>query len=135
MTSTPKSEDEHNSKEDVLHLAEEKLTVTRKQVDDGRVSVNRFTTTHDETVNLLLRHTQADIRRITKNERINTMPEIREENGVLIVPVVEEEVEIIRRLVLREEVHIRQQETTVEFKEQVSLRKQQVKIHREEDEK
>ena len=124
---------EHPEKqEEILHLAEEKLNVTREKVVDGRVTVRRHTSTHDEPVNLLLRRENVEVTHVPKNERIASMPDIREEEGVLIVPVVEEEVEVIRRLVLREELHIRRTEEQVAWEEHISLRKQHVEIDREE---
>lgn len=118
--------------EEILHLAEEKLNVTRKEVVDGKVIVRRRTETYDEPVNLLLRRGNVEVTHVPKNQRIATMPDIREEEGVLIVPVVEEEVEVIRRLVLKEELHIRQTEEQVVWEERVTLRKQHVEIDREE---
>lgn len=115
-----------------MHLAEEKLNVTREEVVDGKVVVRRRTETYDEPVNLLLRRGNVEVTHVPKNQRIASMPDIREEEGVLIVPVVEEEVEVIRRLVLKEELHIRQTEEQVVWEERVTLRKQHVEIDREE---
>lgn len=127
--------DEHPDakKEEILHLAEEKLTVTREEVLDGYVTVRRQTSTHNEPVSLLLRRENVEVTHVPKNERIASMPEIREEEGVLIVPVVEEEVEVIRRLVLKEELHIRRTEEQVPWEENVSLRKQHVEIDRKKE--
>lgn len=133
MASSSHNDEHPDAKEEVLHLAEEKLTVTREQVVDSHVTVRRQTSTHDEPVSLMLRRENVEVTHVPKNERIAAMPEIREEEGVLIVPVVEEEVEIIRRLVLKEELHIRRTEEQVPWEETVSLRKQHVEIDRKKD--
>lgn len=112
-------------------LAEEELQVTREQSVKSRVKVTRSTSVHDETVNMLLRREKVKVTHVAKNQRVSAVPEIREENGVLIVPVVEEEVEIIRRLVLKEELHIHKVEEEIPFEETVSLRRQQVSVQRE----
>jgi len=78
----------------------------------------------------MLRQQTADIQRIPKSERLTEMPAIREENGVLIIPIVEEEVEIVRHLVLKEEWHIRKVVSEVETEQIVSLRRQQAHLTR-----
>ncbi len=133
MASSSHNDEHPDAKEEVLHLAEEKLTVTREKVWDGEVTVRRQTSTHDEPVSLMFRRENVEVTHVLKNERIAAMPEIREEEGVLIVPVVEEEVEIIRRLVLKEELHIRRTKEQVPWEETVSLRKQHVEIYRKKD--
>lgn len=46
------------------------------------------------------------------------------------MPVVEEELVVVRRLVLKEEVHIRRVQTTVSHAETVTLRQQHVSVTR-----
>lgn len=125
---------EHNTAaEDVLKLAEEQVTFSKQEVVDGRVTVTRFTSEHDETINTLLNRETVEVEHVTKAQRVESMPEIREENGVLIVPIVEEEIEVIRKLVLKEELHIRKVQETVPFQEVVTRREQHVKVERDDD--
>lgn len=125
---------EHNKEADVtLKLAEEQIELTKQKVVDGRVRVTRSTTEHDEVINTLLNKEKVEVEHVAKAQHIESMPEIREENGVLIVPVVEEEVVVVRKLVLKEEIHIRKVQETVPFQEVVTRRKQQVNIEKEDD--
>ncbi|MEZ3498354.1 YsnF/AvaK domain-containing protein [Pantoea sp. KPR_PJ] len=133
MVSSSHNDEHPDAEEDILRLAEERLTVTREEVLDGHVTVKRRTLTHDEPVSLMLRRNSVDVTHVPKNERIAAMPEVREEGGVLIVPVVEEEIEIVRRLVLKEELHIRRTEEQFLWEETVPLRKQHVEIERKKD--
>ena len=134
MNSIPPNDPQQDPHEIVIELAEEQLSVTREQVSDGRVRVTRSTVEHDEAINLLLNRERVEVVHVAKGQRIEEMPEIREENGVLIVPVVEEEIEVIRRLVLREELHIRKISEQVPYEDVVTLRKQQVSVDKKEDE-
>ena len=61
---------------------------------------------------------------------VDVVPTVRTENGVVIVPVLEEIVVVETKLVLKEEVHIRTNvsEDTVEF--HVPLRKQRAVVER-----
>ena len=84
---------EHNKEADVtLKLAEEQIELTKQKVVDGRVRVTRSTTEHDEVINTLLNKEKVEVEHVAKAQHVESMPEIREENGVLIVPVVEEEI-------------------------------------------
>ncbi|WP_312239913.1 DUF2382 domain-containing protein [Pantoea sp.] len=133
MKKQPPDENPQDKPEIVLKLAEEQVALTKQLVVDGRVTVTRSTTEHDEVISTLLQREKVEVERVPKAQRIEAMPEIREENGVLIVPVVEEEIEIVRKLILREELHIRKVEQQVPFQEVVTLRKQQVNVERQED--
>lgn len=125
---------EHNKDADVtLKLAEEQIALTKQKVVDGRVRVTRSTTEHDEVINTLLNKEKVEVEHVAKAQHVESMPEIREENGVIIVPVVEEEVVVVRKLVLKEEIHIRKVQETVPFQEVVTRRKQQVNIEKEDD--
>lgn len=125
---------EHNKDAEItLKLAEEQVDVTKQKVVDGHVRITRSTTEHDEMVSTLLNKETVEVEHVAKAQRVESMPEIREENGVLIVPVVEEEIEIVRKLVLKEEIHIRKVQETAPFQDVVTRRKQRVKIEKEDD--
>ena len=58
------------------------------------------------------------------------MPEVRQEGDTTIIPIVEEILVVERRLVLKEEVHIRRVRTTEHHKEAVMLRYQEAVVTR-----
>ncbi|WP_337013699.1 YsnF/AvaK domain-containing protein [Pantoea sp. AS142] len=124
MNNQPPEKPGSEGRDQVIGLAEETIEVSKQRVIDGHVRVTRQVTEHQQTIALMLRHQTAAIERILKSERLAEMPEIREENGVLIIPIVEEEVEIVRHLVLKEEWHIRKVVSEVATEQVVSLRKQ-----------
>ncbi|MCJ2107478.1 YsnF/AvaK domain-containing protein, partial [Methylobacterium sp. E-041] len=59
-----------------------------------------------------------------------TPPVVREENGVTIIPVLEEILVVEKRLVLREEVHVRQTTADEDVEMPVTLRRQHAVIER-----
>lgn len=125
---------EHNNSAEVaLKLAEEKIALTKQKIVDGHVRVTRSTTEHDEVISTLLNRDKVEVEHVAKVQPVETMPDIREENGVLIVPVVEEEIQIVRKLVLKEEIHIRKVQEHVPFQEVVTRREQQVNVERDDD--
>jgi uncharacterized protein (TIGR02271 family) len=111
-----------------LKLLAEELKVSKRKVEDGGLRLERKTTTHLEPVDLELRRTSAAVERIAIDQPVDSIPTIRTEGDVVIVPVVEEKVEVIRRLILKEEVHIRLDESTERYHDDVELRKQDVEV-------
>ncbi|MGI3904183.1 MAG: DUF2382 domain-containing protein [Janthinobacterium lividum] len=58
------------------------------------------------------------------------MPPVRQEGDVTIMSVVEEELVVVRRLVLKEEVHLRRVQSTVPHTQTVTLREQHITVTR-----
>jgi stress response protein YsnF len=58
------------------------------------------------------------------------MPSVREEGDTLIVPIVEEAVVVERRLVVKEEIHVRRIRRTENYEERVKVRKQEAVVTR-----
>jgi stress response protein YsnF len=61
---------------------------------------------------------------------VDKVPTIRQENDTTIIPVLEEVLVVEKRLVLKEELHIRRRLAQVDVEVPVSLRKQRVVIDR-----
>ena len=122
-------DDGHLDAERVLPLAAETLVVSR-QVRRTRVHATVRTEEHEETVDELLTKSQVDIRRIPVDRVVTAVPPTREEDGVLIVPVIAERLVVERRLVLVEEVHIRQLTRADRHVETVALKRQTVVVER-----
>ncbi len=113
-----------------ITAAEEHADITTARIVDRQIRVERTTQATEEWVNLELAEEEVSIQRIAKNERIKPgeIPTTRHEGDVLIVPVIEEQVEIIRHHILKEEIHIRKLKKTTPFQENITLRHQEIKI-------
>jgi stress response protein YsnF len=110
----------------VIPVLEERAVVGTRKVETDRVLVRTRVETHDETIERLLRHDTVEVERVPIGRVVEAVPEPREEGGVLIVPVVEEELVVQTRLVLREEVHIRRVQGTRPMRRNVRLRREVV---------
>ena len=117
-------------REIVVPLFEEEVNVAKRVVDTGRVQVSRVTHSHQHMVDELLRHEKVEVERVPIDRPVDAMPSIRQEGDITIVPVVEEVLQVERRLILREEVHIRRIQQTERYQEEVTLRKQEAVISR-----
>jgi stress response protein YsnF len=61
---------------------------------------------------------------------VEAVPEVRQDGDVMIIPIVEEEVVLVTRLVLREEIHIRTKTTRRTEQFTVNLRAERAEITR-----
>ena len=95
-----------------VQVAEEQLEVSKREVERGRVIVRTHVRERDEVAQASLRQDDVTVERIPVGRPVTTAPVVREENGVVIVPILEERLVISTELVLVEEVHIRRQERT-----------------------
>jgi uncharacterized protein (TIGR02271 family) len=114
----------------VLRLYAEDATVSRQTVETGRVRVARVTHVRDQLVDELLARTNVEVERVPVDRVIDAIPAVKEEGDLLVVPVVEETVVVERRLVLKEELHIRRVRTTERYRDTVKLRYQTAEITR-----
>src|SRR5687768_15817836 len=93
-----------NSSEELaaIPLVEERLSITKRQVEAGRVRVHVTVAEREETITEELSHDNVQIERIPKNARLSEMPHVRLEGSTTIIPVVEEVVVVEKALVLVE---------------------------------
>ena len=116
--------------EDVIPLVVEEAHISKREVTTGRVRVETRTELVEETVRAELTSGTVDIERVAVNREIDRVPDIRTEGDTIVVPVVEEVLVVERRLVLKEELHVRRRTTTEAVEVPVTLRKQRVDVVR-----
>lgn len=124
--------DVNRIEQQVLPLHQEELAVARRRVDQAVVRVATTTQTREVIVDEQLTHEHVEVERIPIGQVIETMPPVREEGDVTIIPVVEEIVVIERRLVLKEEVHLRRVRVTEQYLQTVTVREQDAVVTRSE---
>ncbi len=126
-TSQPVMVDEQS-----LPLYVEKVDVTRRRVETVLVRATRTTRSHEKLVEEDLTHERVEVIRVAIGRVVDTVPPVREDGDTTILPVVEEVVVVERRLVLKEEVHIRRIRTSQKHVETVIVREQEADISRTE---
>jgi uncharacterized protein (TIGR02271 family) len=113
-----------------LELVEEQATVTRTEVERGRVVVRTRVEERDELVEVALRRDHVAVEHVPIGIVVETAPAVREEDGVLIVPVVEEQLVVRTQLVLREEIRITRRQHVETVREPVRLRSEHAEVVR-----
>lgn len=120
--------------EQVIQVVAEELNIETERVVRGVVRVHKRVETREEIVNTTLSQEKVTIDHIPVNKVLEeqNIPKIRQENGVLIIPVIEEVLVIEKRLLLREEVRISRNRTKQNIPKKVILRREVVDIERSE---
>ena len=116
-----------------LPLIAETARIDKRAVETGRVRVSTRTETTDQVLRETLRSDMVGVTRVPINRTLaegETPPVVREENGVTIIPVLEEILVVEKRLVLKEEVHVRQTTAGEDVEMPVTLRRQHAVIER-----
>jgi uncharacterized protein (TIGR02271 family) len=115
-----------------IPLVEERLEVGRRQVESGRVRVRVAVDQREEVVPAELVHDRIEVRRVPRNVAVSELPGVRLEGDTTIIPVVEEQLVVEKRLVLVEEIHVVRRTETAVQQVPVTLRSERAEIEREE---
>lgn len=126
MADEKKNEDEAF----VLPLAEETFRVERRSVEAARLRIDTVVEERALLVEEMLASEDVVVERVPLGAIVKTAPPPRQEGDTLIVPLVEEEIFIQRRLVVREEVRVTKKKTEKPFTESVSLRREDAVVTR-----
>jgi uncharacterized protein (TIGR02271 family) len=114
----------------VVPLVEEQVAIERRQRETGRVRIRTRVHERTETVDEPVVREQVDVERVPINRIVGTAPPTREEGDYLIIPVVEEQIVIEKRLFLKEEIRVRKTRTTERHREDVVLRSEDAEVVR-----
>lgn len=106
------------------------MTVGKQRVERSRVRVTTRVSEREQIVREALEHEEATVTRVPIDREIDAHPGIRQEGDVTVIPLVEEVLVVERRLVLREELHIRKNRRAVEIEQPVTLRSEDAVVER-----
>jgi uncharacterized protein (TIGR02271 family) len=116
--------------ESSIPLVQEHVTVDKRVVETGRVRIRSVVDEKLVRVSEELERDDVTIERVPVNREVTEMPRSREENGVLIVPILEEVVVVEKRMMLKEELHIRRDPKRERVEEAVRLRSMRAEVER-----
>jgi uncharacterized protein (TIGR02271 family) len=115
---------------DALPLIEEELRVDKRSVTTGKVRVRSAVDTVEELARATLEEERVEVTRVPVDKEVEVAPQVRTEGDVVIVPVLEEVLVVEKRLVLKEELHIRRMVAHEDVEVPVTLRKQRAVVER-----
>ena len=124
------SKEMSDADEPAIPLLAEDITVARRSVAGDTVRIETSTCTRDHHVDEPLSHTRIQVERVPIGRTVAAVPAVREEGDTTILPVVEEVIVVERRLILKEEVHVRRVQVAERHTETVTTRAQTAEIYR-----
>ncbi len=113
---------------EMIPVIQEKIRIEKREFESGRVVVHKTVSERDEAVEILLRQQDLSVERVPIGRVVEEVPQTRQEGDTLIVPILEEVLVVEKRLVLKEELHIRKQSSERIEHQTIRLRSEQVKI-------
>jgi len=119
------------SSDEILSLVDEQLSVRKRRVETGRVRIKTVVDEHQEWIQEALEREEIYVERVTVDRVVDAHPVIRQEGDVLIIPVVEEVMVVEKRLLLKEEIHVRTQRHVEQVDSPVTLKSTRAVIERE----
>jgi uncharacterized protein (TIGR02271 family) len=108
----------------------EDLDVQKRLVETGKVRITKVVHEREAVVDEPLFHDKVAITRVPMQRVVDGPVPVREENGTTIISVVEEVLVVEKRLMLREEIHIRKQRIETHQPQRITLRSEEVQIER-----
>ena len=123
--------DASNEADTIIELVEETARIEKRLVEKGRIRVTTRTEVSEQVLRETLRGDAVHVTRVPIDRVIaegETAPQIRHEGGLTIIPVLEEVLVVEKRLVLKEEVHIRHSASDENVEVPVTLRRQRAVI-------
>lgn len=115
---------------DVLHEIDESLSISKRTVENGRVVARTITDTLDQSVDASGWRETVEVERVAVDRVVDSVEDVRVEDGVTIVPVYEEVLVVQKQLVLREELRLTTRRERVSGPSTVTLRRQRVEVER-----
>ncbi len=113
---------------EVIPVIQEAVRVEKREFESGKVVVHKTVVERDEAVEILLRQQDLSVERVPVGRVVSEAPQTRQEGDTLIVPILEEVLVVEKRLMLKEELHIRKQSSERTEHQTIRLRSEQVKI-------
>lgn len=116
-----------------LPVMEEAVHVGKEERTSGRVWIRKDVISEPVHLHETLSKENIDIERIVKNTPVEDPPSAYFEGDTLVVPILEETIEIRKKLILKEEIHIHKVRTAEDTTIETSIRKERVHIERNDD--
>ncbi len=127
---TAEGESPETRDEVVIPLMEEELEAGTHEVKTGAVRVEKRVEQRVRRVQMPLVQEDVEVRRVAINRVVAEAPKVRRKGETIIVPVVEEQMVVTKRLVLKEEIHLVKRRSRNRVVKDVTLDKERAEVRR-----
>jgi len=123
-------EDHAETRHIVVPVLVEELEVQKRVVETGKVRLTKVVHEREALVDEPLFREEVEVTHVPIQRVVDAPIPVREEHGTLIVSVLEEVLVVEKRLMLKEEIHIRTHCVETRQPQQVTLRSEEVCVER-----
>jgi uncharacterized protein (TIGR02271 family) len=114
-----------------IPVIEEDLHVERREVETGRLRFVKTVSEREAVVDEPILRDEVTIERVPLNQPWEgPPPPVRYAGDTMIIPLLEEVMVVEKRLVLKEELHVRRVRTTAQEPQTVTLRSEDIRVER-----
>ncbi len=113
-----------------IPVIEEKAFLDKKVIETGKVRISKRISEHEEVIDEPFFREEVSVERVPINQYVNEKPAVRYEGDTMIIPVVQEQIVMQKRLVLVEELRVNKQIVETHLPQKVTLLKEEVEITR-----
>ena len=118
------------SKPQVVPVIEEELVTGTRRVKTGSVRISKKVHRFQRTVDLPTIRDVVEVTHRPINQVVTEAPQVRQEGDTLIFPVVEEEIVVSKRLVLKEEILVRRTREQTRSTKEVTVGREVATVER-----
>jgi uncharacterized protein (TIGR02271 family) len=119
----------------VIPVVEEQLEISKREVETGRLRLQKRVSVQEQTVDEPLFADEITIERVPINRFVDAPSEarIRVEGETTVIPLFEEQIVLQKRLLLREEVRVTTRRVERRAPQIVTVRREEVTVERASD--
>lgn len=114
----------------VVPVIAEELDVQKQTVETGKVRITKTIHAREVLVDEPLWHDKVEITRVPIQRVVDGPIPVRYEDDTMIVSILEEEVVVEKRLVLKEELHVRIRRTETHQPQHITIRNEEAQVER-----
>jgi len=114
----------------IFPVIEEAAFLDKRVVETGKVRISKRISEREELIDEPLFREEVTVERVPINQYVDQPPQVRHEGDVMIIPVVQEQLVMQKRLVLVEELRVRKQVVETHQPQSVTLRREEIEVRR-----
>ena len=114
----------------VVPVIAEEIVAEKRKVRTGAIRVHKRVQQGTQHVTMPLIKETVDVQRVPVNRVVTAAPEVRTVGDTTIIPVVEEEIVVSKRLVVKEEIHLTRRRTRTDSGEDVPVGREVAEVER-----